>query len=180
MTALFRTLHYDQNGFPWESAMALVRKRSAPMWTQLACLLATLVMIMPVTLASLPRPGNWSIVGAIPILCLIGGWLALKAINRRFSQTAFRDMADAPYRSGPRTLDLSAEGIAIASPTSRWHYPWSHIREVFAGPEGTVLIMLGHYQYEPVGGNAFTTLAERDAFVAAVRDKLANITESAV
>jgi hypothetical protein len=168
MTTPPYTLDYDNNTFPFQAAMAQVRRRSLPKWAQILCIVILIVMLVPALMAALPPPGHLFTAQGIPVLCFGVGYLAYVWFNRSFTRATFAKIATAPYRQGPRHLDLDAGGITITSPTSRWHYPWSHIRDVMAGPQGTALILLGPYDYEPIGASAFASPALRDSFVATV------------
>ena len=159
------TLDYDNTDFPYQAASAQIRRRSLPKWAGALCILALVVMLVPVLVTALPRPGHLFTAEGIPLLCFVTGYLAYQQVNRSLTRKGFARIATAPYRQGPRHLSLDGEGVTISSPTSRWHYPWAHVQDVQAGPQGTALILLGQYDYEPIGAAAFADEAQRDTFL---------------
>ncbi|MES2433639.1 MAG: YcxB family protein [Pseudomonadota bacterium] len=178
MSDPFPTLSYKQNNFPYAAANAVLRKRSIAWWLRIAPTVSTALIFLSLILSAgsscEERPLILAVTASVFLLGLAIFLLAIVAGKR----IGYKNLANSPHRSGLRNLKIESEGVTVTGPNSRSHYPWRDIFDVMEGPQGSALILLNPYEYEPVPTNAFADSAQQAKFITVLQAQLAAAKEN--
>ena len=178
MSNLFATLSYKQNTFPYAAANAVLRKRSVAWWLRIAPTVSTALIFLSVILSAGSSCEERPLILALTASVFVLGLAIFLSANVAGQRIGYKNLANSAHRSGLRNLKTESEGVTVTGPNSRSHYPWRNIFDVMEGPQGSAMILLNPYEYEPVPANAFADAAQQAKFITVLQAQLAAAKEN--